>query len=137
MTDSAPEDVGTGEPLEAAEVLLQEASEPPEPEVVVVKPKSMARPKKKPEAPAPAPEPPKLEPNPEPKKRGRPRKEPPKQAPPAPSPAPEPISMEVPSRQPALQDPMALLAAALHGHRVAQEDARRKMYEQFVFGNKA
>jgi hypothetical protein len=31
---------------------------------------------------------------------------------------------------------MAILAAALHGHRLAQEEARRKVYQQFVFGSK-
>ena len=40
--------------------------------------------------------------------------------------------MELPGRD----DPMAILAAALHGHRVAQEEAKRKLYQQFVFGNK-
>ena len=40
--------------------------------------------------------------------------------------------MEVPGRE----DHMAILAAALHGHCVAQEEAKRKLYQQFVFGNK-
>jgi len=31
---------------------------------------------------------------------------------------------------------MAILAAFLHGHRLAQEEAWRKIYEQFVFGSK-
>ena len=43
--------------------------------------------------------------------------------------------MELPSRE--TRDPMAILAAALHGHRVAQERARDQLYHQFVFGNKA
>ena len=139
MTDSAQEEVGAGEP--PAELLPEEAPEPPtEPEVVVVKPKAKARAKKKPEAPPPEAPPP---PKPEPKKRGRPRKEltesqraaprTPKPPTPEPSPAEEapPRSMELPGRD----DPMAILAAALHGHRIAQEEAKRKMYQQFVFGN--
>ena len=106
---------------------------PDEPPVVVVKPKPKARTRAK----APAPEPPPPEPKPEPKAKARAKAKAKVKAAPSPAPTPEPDQIEPASSSfPTFNDPVALLAAALHGAREQESQRRLQLYETFVFGKR-
>ena len=110
---------------------------PDEPPVVVVKPKPKARARAKASAPEPPPPPP-PEPKPEPKAKARAKAKAKVKAAPAPAPTPESDQIEptASSSFPTFNDPVALLAAALHGAREQESQRRLQLYETFVFGKR-
>jgi hypothetical protein len=112
--------------------------EPEEPPVVVVKAKAKARAKAKPAPKPPTPEPPTPEPEPvpePPKPKARAKAKAKAKAAPAPAPAPTPEATPEPTF-PTFNDPVALLAAALHSAREQESQRRLQLYETFVFGKR-
>ena len=109
---------------------------PEETPVVLVRAKAKARAEAKapppppPPAPPPAPEPPAPEPKPKARAKAKAKV---KSAPaPTPAPTPEPETTSFPT----FDDPVALLAAALHGAREQESQRRMQLYETFVFGKR-
>ncbi len=111
--------------------------EPPEePPVVVVKAKAKARAKAKPApAPEPPPPPPPAPEPPKPKARAKAKAKAKAPAPPAPTPEVMPEATPEPTF-PTFNDPVALLAAALHSAREQESQRRLQLYETFVFGKR-